>query len=231
MLKAILLSLLAITLSAHRHRHNHGIFNHHAKKPIFDLIRSQRQIFSMPSIMTQQRQMMDSFDALFNKLQERMESEMQQAQVDLPVISVKKVVVEQTPNPNTIEAIAPKAVGGDIAKCIQLLQEIMIQAAEVAQEAKNKEWAKLLPKVLDLIQKTIVDIECFKNSSVAEIADMALARYSEIKDDKRQCIIDHLMKAFTKLKAAVSDFVKGDIGAAVVDVQDAMDIIGDAATC
>lgn len=229
MFKAILLAIIAIAVVARGHRrhhqHNHLPF-HIMDRPIFDLRPRHRNIFDLPNIFMNQHKVMSSFDSMFNAIQKQMEEEMQ-----LPTISVRKVVIEQTPVPAPVEVIVPEKVNGDMARCLQLLQQIMVEANQIIDEAKNKEWSKVLPQIVDLIQKTIEDIECFKNSTANEALDTIMASYTQLVGDRRECVVSHLKDACELFREAFNFLLSLNVNDAINSFNKAVTVLKDTANC
>lgn len=235
MFKAILLACLALTLSAHRHFHDHR-HRHHGRnahslfsRPLFSFREHNRDMINIPSMFMQHNQLMGTVDTLFNDLKRKME-----ADLSMPMLTIQQVAVEHPSAVTQVQSLVPeepKEEIGDIAKCMEILEQIIAEAIQVANEAQNKEWARILPQVVDLIQKTIQDIECFKNATTQDFVKIFMGRYNGQMGDKSQCIIHHIQNAAQDIKNAINDLLAGDLNAATRDFQAAIAVIQDIANC
>ena len=77
--------------------------------------------------------------------------------------------------------------------CIELLEKVLAEAAEISIYIINKEWAKALPLLVRLSKHLYDDVECFLHPK---------ENGSELSDPF-QCVKEHLIKAQDAAKALI----------------------------
>ena len=98
----------------------------------------------------------------------------------------------------------------DITKCIEMLEKIILDVMQIAKEAEDKDWGKILPQLFAVIELTIHDIECFRHAAIGELVDVSLSRYTTLDGAKRQDIVDRVEQANNALYALASSLQAKD---------------------
>ena len=110
-----------------------------------------------------------------------------------------------------------------------MLEQIVVELLAAVQNAKAKDWAKLIPEAIKIAKDAYNDYECFKNNT----SGMAHKALNLIMDsgDTKQCILDHLKAAMNDVSKIPSDAFGGNWDAVTDDLNDAVNEVQDALKC
>ena len=119
---------------------------------------------------------------------------------------------------------------GDMAQCLQLLQQILVEAIQAYNEAKEKKWSELIPAVIQIAKDAYDDYDCFKNSDkkqfLRDTLEVALSQ-----GDQKQCILDNLQKALNNAVALVGDVFSSSWDDIANQIQNIIQNVQDALAC
>lgn len=172
------------------------------------------------------------FDAIFKQVEAQMDKKFTQMNLLNKILlptqleEKKEIIAEKTEI--VLETIKP--VKG-YEQCITILEQILVDCGEIAKVIAAKDWQKILPLLLDLTNKVIEDVKCFKESNKMEIfQDYGMTLFGYVTD-KRQCILDHLNVIVADAKDALNALMEGDLDTAKADFQKAVETFKDIQNC
>ncbi len=186
--------------------HGHGLHNHtQFFKPFLQADRRANKI-------------MEFFDSQFQQLEALSSNHPQ------PTHVVEETKIEITPKKEFADEVK------DYDRCIKILEEILVEATDIALDIKNHEWEKLLPLLIQFAKNLAEDIKCFRDADILKmIQDLLMTINSD--GDKKQCIMDHLKKAVGFVKATIKDVFAKDMKKALEDFQNAIATLQDIESC
>lgn len=167
----------------------------------------------------------NQFDAIFKQVEAQMEKKVNEmhllSKILLPtqIVEKKEIVIAEA-----------KPVKG-YEQCITLLEQILVDCGEIAKTIENKAWDKILPLLLDLTNKVIEDVKCFKDSNKMDIIQDYGMNIFSLVTDKRQCVIDHLNDIVADAKAALKALMEGDLDTAKQQFKNAVATFKDIKNC
>ena len=147
---------------------------------------------------------------------------------EAPVTEITEIEVPVVETPTPVVKLESENVK-DMSECVQMLQKILVVLLQEIQDAKSKNWEKLIPETIELVKEVYEDYECFKNSvNFSSVSQIALKAITSTQDQK-QCILDHLQNALNELSKIPNDVWKGnwdnvndELNNIVNEVQDAL---------
>ena len=153
---------------------------------------------------------------------------------EVPVAEITEIEVPVVAAPTPVVKLETENVKGnylikDMSECLQMLQKILVVLLQEIQDAKSKNWEKLIPETIELVKEVYEDYECFKNSvNFSSVSQIALKAITSTQDQK-QCILDHLQNALNELQKMPNDVWNGnwdnvndELNNIVNEVQDAL---------
>ena len=117
-----------------------------------------------------------------------------------------------------------------MGQCIQMLEKIAVELLAAVQDAKAKEWSKLIPVAIEIAKDAYSDYNCFKNNSTS-ISQVGFSVAMKFMGDQKQCILDHLQNVMNDVSELPSDVWNGDWDAAEKAISNASDEVQAALNC
>ena len=94
---------------------------------------------------------------------------------------------------------------GDYTRCIDILQKVLDEAAELSKLVIVHDYDKVVPLALELARNMYEDIECFRDPQVSEVVKNFAFAFARNLMDPNECQMTHMKNAIAAFKIAVAD--------------------------
>ena len=198
MKRFVAILILVLGLSTHRHhrRKHNGLHSH-----VFD------RLFMKPISFNKFDRIFDDFEKTFdkkiqtfNKIHDLLgkANQMKTTIKFFTAAPKPKPVQQEISKPVQIVEIKKEKKVSDDQKCIEILEKILMQLAQLEVFIENKDWKDLVPLVTEIFGNMVADYECFKNNLSFSLIRKTFNHF--ITDSKKDCIINHLKITLKDLK-------------------------------
>merc|ERR1711976_551833 len=115
-------------------------------------------------------------------------------------------------------------VEGKYTECYKILAKIGLDMVDLVKNVSSKNVPALLRDLFSLLKDVYDDYKCFSKNGFFQFVN----QFNYIKDDRKQCFLDHLYNAENHLKAAVRDLVEFRFSDFTQEFGNVVDILQDA---
>ena len=172
----------------------------------------------------------NQFDVVFKQLERDMNMKMKKMNKITALITSN--IDNNKVETQIVKVEEPKMIKKGYAECITILEQVLVDCGEIAKVIANKEWNKIFQLLIDLTNKVIQDVKCFKEVSKVELVkDYTLKFFNILKEDKQECVKRHLMEMYNDLKQAFKAALESDFKTAKDRVLDAYRVYQDVQNC
>ncbi len=103
------------------------------------------------------------------------------------------------------QPLAQTDLNSDYSRCIDILQKIIDESAELSKYVLVHEYAKIVPLALHILENIYNDVKCFQNPDAVEITQKFVVALVKNVMEPNECQMTHLKNAIAAFKIAIAD--------------------------